>query len=98
MLKEMGLILSVMVCLGGLSSFVYNRLHLLVMLISLEFISLGIFMFMSIYLNVLSMDLYFLMVFLTFVVCEGALGVSLLVSMIRSYGSDYMQLLDFLKC
>nr|YP_009708253.1 NADH dehydrogenase subunit 4L [Figulus binodulus]QEV84367.1 NADH dehydrogenase subunit 4L [Figulus binodulus] len=73
----------------GLTSFSLNREHLLMMLLSLEFIVVslyfGLYLYMSFYLN----EYYFMLVFLTLGVCEGALGLSLLVLMMRFYGNDY---------
>nr|AXY66787.1 NADH dehydrogenase subunit 4L [Lymantria monacha] len=71
--------------------FVLKHKHLLVVLLSLEFIVLGIFFFMLVVLSYIEYDLYLLMVFLVFSVCEGALGLSILISMIRTHGSDYFQ-------
>nr|YP_004021887.1 NADH dehydrogenase subunit 4L [Exorista sorbillans]ADO85318.1 NADH dehydrogenase subunit 4L [Exorista sorbillans] len=75
----------------GLFCFVSNRKHLLSMLFSLEFIVLMLFFMLFIYLNMLNYENYFSMMFLTFSVCEGALGLSILVSMIRTHGNDYFQ-------
>nr|AXY66809.1 NADH dehydrogenase subunit 4L [Lymantria xylina] len=71
--------------------FVLKHKHLLIVLLSLEFIVLMIFFFMLITMNYIDYDLYMLMVFLVFSVCEGALGLSILISMIRTHGSDYFQ-------
>nr|WNO18689.1 NADH dehydrogenase subunit 4L [Pintara tabrica melli] len=71
--------------------FVSKHKHLLIMLLSLEFIVLSIFLMLIMYLKYIEFDLYMLMVFLVFSVCEGALGISILVSMIRSHGNDYFQ-------
>nr|YP_009131569.1 NADH dehydrogenase subunit 4L [Nemopoda mamaevi]AIY56561.1 NADH dehydrogenase subunit 4L [Nemopoda mamaevi]UJG45510.1 NADH dehydrogenase subunit 4L [Nemopoda nitidula] len=75
----------------GLFAFVSNRKHLLSMLLSLEFIVLCLFFMMFIYLNQMNYESYFSLMFLTFSVCEGALGLSILVSMIRTHGNDYFQ-------
>ncbi|KAI8032979.1 NADH dehydrogenase subunit 4L (mitochondrion) [Drosophila gunungcola] len=75
----------------GLFCFVSNRKHLLSMLLNLEFIVLMLFFMLFIYLNMLNYESYFSMMFLTFSVCEGALGLSILVSMIRTHGNDYFQ-------
>nr|YP_010737656.1 NADH dehydrogenase subunit 4L [Themus regalis]WEQ71793.1 NADH dehydrogenase subunit 4L [Themus regalis] len=73
-----------------------NGKHLLLMLMSLEFLVIyiyfGLFM-MMIYMNY---EYYFGMVFLTMSVCEGTLGLSILVSLIRSYGNDYFQSFNIL--
>nr|QNS37158.1 NADH dehydrogenase subunit 4L [Prosopocoilus bulbosus mandibularis] len=76
--------------LMGLLSFCLNRKHLLMMLLSLEFVVVGLFLMMYVYLCVYSWEFYFLMVFLTMSVCEGALGLSLLVLLMRTYGNNYM--------
>nr|ADO60608.1 NADH dehydrogenase subunit 4L [Mycetophagus quadripustulatus] len=75
----------------GLIAFSLNHKHLLLMLLSLEFIVLSIYLGLFIYMSNLGMDYYFSMVFLTFSVCEGALGLSILVSLIRTHGNDYFQ-------
>nr|YP_009517345.1 NADH dehydrogenase subunit 4L [Histia rhodope]AXO78696.1 NADH dehydrogenase subunit 4L [Histia rhodope]UNO31880.1 NADH dehydrogenase subunit 4L [Histia rhodope] len=76
--------------------FVSKYKHLLIVLLSLEFIILSIFFFLLLMLSYLENDLYFLMVFLVFSVCEGALGLSILVSMIRTHGNDYFQSFNLL--
>ncbi|KAH8350328.1 hypothetical protein KR067_012214, partial [Drosophila pandora] len=75
----------------GLFCFVSNRKHLLSILLSLEFIVLILFFILFIYLNILNYESYFRIIFLTFRVCEGALGLSILVSIIRTHGNDYFQ-------
>nr|YP_010535009.1 NADH dehydrogenase subunit 4L [Meloe proscarabaeus]UYA96976.1 NADH dehydrogenase subunit 4L [Meloe proscarabaeus] len=75
----------------GLIMFSLKRKHLLLMLLSIEFMVLALYFNMFIYLSLLGNDYFFSMVFLTFSVCEGALGLSILVSMIRTHGNDYFQ-------
>nr|YP_009250320.1 NADH dehydrogenase subunit 4L [Periplaneta lateralis]AMW91075.1 NADH dehydrogenase subunit 4L [Periplaneta lateralis]UEV86531.1 NADH dehydrogenase subunit 4L [Periplaneta lateralis] len=82
----------------GIWVFSSNRKHLLVTLLSLEFIVLVLFLMLYIYLNGFNYELFFSMIFLTFSVCEGALGLSILVSMIRSFGNDYFQSYVMLQC
>nr|AMJ17399.1 NADH dehydrogenase subunit 4L [Spilarctia subcarnea] len=71
--------------------FCLKHKHLLIVLLSLEIIVLSIFFFLLIYLSYIEFDMYMLMVFLVFSVCEGVLGLSILVSMIRTHGNDYFQ-------
>lgn len=78
--------------------FVSSRKHLLSMLLRLEFIVLRLFLLIFIYLNLLNYEIFFSMFFLTFRVCEGALGLSILVSLIRSHGNDYFQSFNILQC
>jgi len=82
---------------GGIV-FVSNRKHLLITLLSLEFIVLRLFLFVFIYLNINNMEIYFLIIFLVFRVCEGALGLSILVSIIRTHGNNYFQSFNSLVC
>nr|QNE85605.1 NADH dehydrogenase subunit 4L [Empis caudatula] len=91
-------VLPIFMFLMGVIVFVSNRKHLLSMLLSLEFIVLSLFFFLFIYLSFLSYENYFSMMFLIFSVCEGALGLSILVSMIRSHGNDYFQSFSVLQC
>nr|WHN78741.1 NADH dehydrogenase subunit 4L [Panzeria anthophila] len=82
----------------GMFIFVSNRKHLLSMLLSLEYIVLSLFLLLFIYLNMMNYELFFSMMFLVFSVCEGALGLSILVSMIRTHGNDYFQSFNILQC
>nr|YP_009537879.1 NADH dehydrogenase subunit 4L [Limenitis reducta]AYN60596.1 NADH dehydrogenase subunit 4L [Limenitis reducta] len=87
---NMSLIIVIMFMLGNMI-FVSKHKHLLIVLMSLEFMMLSIFFLMLLYLMMIDYNLYLLMVFLVFSVCEGALGLSILVSMIRTHGNDYFQ-------
>nr|AXS66187.1 NADH dehydrogenase subunit 4L [Tenebrionoidea sp. 1 KM-2017] len=76
--------------LSGAVLFSIKRKHLLLMLMSLEIMVLSIYFGLFISMGSMN-DLFFNMVFLTFSVCEGALGLSILVSMIRTHGNDYFE-------
>nr|YP_009711021.1 NADH dehydrogenase subunit 4L [Acosmetura nigrogeniculata]QGI24234.1 NADH dehydrogenase subunit 4L [Acosmetura nigrogeniculata] len=91
-------IVMVMVFMGGVWVFCSNRKHLLATLLSLEFVVLSLFLLLFMYLNMYTFELFFSMVFLTFSVCEGALGLSILVSMIRTHGNDFFQTFSILQC
>nr|YP_010033112.1 NADH dehydrogenase subunit 4L [Hemipenthes neimengguensis]QOW39620.1 NADH dehydrogenase subunit 4L [Hemipenthes neimengguensis] len=82
----------------GVMVFVSYRKHLLSMLLSLEYMVLSLFLALCMYLFYFNNELYFSMVFLTFSVCEGALGLSILVSMVRTHGNDYFQSFSILQC
>lgn len=84
--------------LRGMWVFCSKRKHLLAVLLSLEFIVLRLYLILFIYLNIFSYELFFRMVFLTFSVCEGALGLSILVSIIRTHGNDFFQSFIVLQC
>uniref|UniRef100_UPI003000FC07 NADH dehydrogenase subunit 4L n=1 Tax=Pseudempusa pinnapavonis TaxID=1661850 RepID=UPI003000FC07 len=82
----------------GLWTFTSKRKHLLVTLLSLEFIVLVLFIILYKFVVMSSSELYVTMFFLSFAVCEGALGLSILVSMIRTHGNDYFNSLGLLQC
>nr|YP_009123501.1 NADH dehydrogenase subunit 4L [Chitoria ulupi]AJM70473.1 NADH dehydrogenase subunit 4L [Chitoria ulupi]WHN78841.1 NADH dehydrogenase subunit 4L [Chitoria ulupi] len=87
----MNMLIVFMMYLVGNMIFVSKHKHLLIVLLSLEFIVLSIFFFFMMYLMMIDNNMYMLMVFMVFSVCEGALGLSILVSMIRTHGNDYFQ-------
>nr|YP_006503970.1 NADH dehydrogenase subunit 4L [Schedorhinotermes breinli]AFM92470.1 NADH dehydrogenase subunit 4L [Schedorhinotermes breinli]QAX91047.1 NADH dehydrogenase subunit 4L [Schedorhinotermes sp. 4 MW-2019]QAX91086.1 NADH dehydrogenase subunit 4L [Schedorhinotermes sp. 8 MW-2019]QAX91099.1 NADH dehydrogenase subunit 4L [Schedorhinotermes breinli] len=82
----------------GLWSFTSNRKHLLSTLLSLEFIVLVLYLSLYYYFCMFSYNLFFVVYFLVFSVCESSLGLSILVSMIRSHGNDYFQSYSVLQC
>nr|URX54444.1 NADH dehydrogenase subunit 4L [Cryptotermes penaoru] len=82
----------------GIWAFSSSRKHLLATLLSLEFIVLVLFVVIFYFLCSYSYELYFVMLFLVFSVCEGSLGLSILVSMIRGFGNDYFQSYSVLQC
>nr|YP_010248803.1 NADH dehydrogenase subunit 4L [Sarcophaga gracilior]QTT58081.1 NADH dehydrogenase subunit 4L [Sarcophaga gracilior] len=98
MLTILNWFLSSVLFIMGVFTFVSNRKHLLSMLLSLEYIVLSLFLLLFIYLNMFNFEFFFSMMFLTFSVCEGALGLSILVSMIRTHGNDYFQSFNILQC
>nr|YP_009995359.1 NADH dehydrogenase subunit 4L [Ochthebius glaber]QNP09775.1 NADH dehydrogenase subunit 4L [Ochthebius glaber] len=85
------MLFSIFMYLSGLLVFCLKRKHLLLMLLSLEFIVVSLYFMLFIYLSYFNNEYYFSMIFLTMSACEGALGLSLLVSLIRTHGNDYFQ-------
>nr|ALO77455.1 NADH deshydrogenase subunit 4L [Dermestidae sp. GENSP01] len=73
---------------SGLVSFCLKRKHLLLMLLSLEFIIMSLFPLLVYVLMFYGLECYFSMVFVSLSVGEGALGLSILVLMVRTHGSD----------
>nr|YP_009241708.1 NADH dehydrogenase subunit 4L [Mesophleps albilinella]AMP87975.1 NADH dehydrogenase subunit 4L [Mesophleps albilinella] len=95
MIMNMLMVVILMYLIGNMI-FVSKYKHLLIVLLSLEFIVLSIYFLMLIFLGFIEYDMYMLMVFLVFSVCEGALSLSILVSMIRTHGNDYFQSFNLL--
>nr|YP_010309674.1 NADH dehydrogenase subunit 4L [Actenodia billbergi]UMR54791.1 NADH dehydrogenase subunit 4L [Actenodia billbergi] len=88
--------MSLFMFFSGIIMFSLKRKHLLLMLLSIELMVLALYMSLFIYLGSLGNDYFFSMIFLTFSVCEGALGLSILVSMIRTHGNDYFNSFNLL--
>nr|YP_308865.1 NADH dehydrogenase subunit 4L [Geothelphusa dehaani]BAE19776.1 NADH dehydrogenase subunit 4L [Geothelphusa dehaani] len=82
----------------GLWSFINYHKHLLNSLLSLEFMMLGVFWLLVLQISSVGSETYFVLFFLTLVACEGALGLSLLVFIVRSHGSDYFSVINILEC
>nr|YP_009529052.1 NADH dehydrogenase subunit 4L [Ephestia elutella]AXU98859.1 NADH dehydrogenase subunit 4L [Ephestia elutella] len=95
MMMNMWLVMFMMFVIGNLI-FSSKQKHLMIVLLSLEFIVLSMFFMFLLYLSSIENNMYMLMVFLVFSVCEGALGLSILVSMIRTHGNDYFQSFNLL--
>nr|QUT13287.1 NADH dehydrogenase subunit 4L [Octodonta nipae] len=74
----------------GFMSFCFNYKHFIFMLLSLEFLVVSVYYFMVVYLSMNMMNMFFLMIFLTISVCEGVLGLSIMVLMVRMEGNDFM--------
>nr|YP_002456381.1 NADH dehydrogenase subunit 4L [Teleogryllus emma]YP_009186324.1 NADH dehydrogenase subunit 4L [Teleogryllus oceanicus]ACB12521.1 NADH dehydrogenase subunit 4L [Teleogryllus emma]ALO71671.1 NADH dehydrogenase subunit 4L [Teleogryllus oceanicus] len=89
----------VMFCyLSGLWVYCSKRKHLLIILLSLEYMVLFTFFMLMSWLGMLSYELFFSMIYLVFAVCEGSLGLGILISMVRSHGNDYFQSFVVLRC
>nr|YP_010349794.1 NADH dehydrogenase subunit 4L [Cassianeura bimaculata]UOH96536.1 NADH dehydrogenase subunit 4L [Cassianeura bimaculata] len=71
-------------------SFIMIRKHILLCLISLEMVVLSLLMLILLYCLMFNYSLYIYLFMMTFYVCEGVLGLSVLVCMIRCHGNDYL--------
>nr|WEP24845.1 NADH dehydrogenase subunit 4L [Metidiocerus sp.] len=74
----------------SLLSLVLIRKHILLCLLSLEFIILSLLYLILSYCLLFKYSIYIYLFFMTFYVCEGVLGLSVLVCLIRSHGNDYL--------
>lgn len=70
----------------GLWIFCSKRKHLLITLLSLEYIVLGVFFLLTYELG--GLLVFYCLVYLIFRACEGALGLSILVTIRRTHGGD----------
>nr|APL97254.1 NADH dehydrogenase subunit 4L [Linevichella vortex] len=83
---------------AGLFSFIMNYSHFLNSLLSLEFLALSVYWWLSLSLFSIHSDFLLVLFYLCVSVCEGVLGLSLLISSVYSHGSDYMKGYNFLSC
>nr|YP_010999517.1 NADH dehydrogenase subunit 4L [Ochthebius subinteger]WPM98442.1 NADH dehydrogenase subunit 4L [Ochthebius subinteger] len=90
------MLFSIVMYFSGILVFCLKRKHLLLMLLSLEFIILSLYFNLFLFLSYFSNEYYFSMIFMTMSVCEGALGLALLVSLIRTHSNDYFQTFSIL--
>nr|YP_009306199.1 NADH dehydrogenase subunit 4L [Panaorus albomaculatus]AOP18556.1 NADH dehydrogenase subunit 4L [Panaorus albomaculatus] len=81
--------------LSGLFVFCLFRNHLLILLFSLEYLVVSLFFLFFLFL--VDYELYFLLFYLVFSVCEGALGLGVLVNIIRSHGNDMLSSISILS-
>nr|APX39724.1 NADH dehydrogenase subunit 4L [Chrysolina herbacea] len=82
--------------MSSLVVFVSNRKHYLLMLLSLELMVLSLYLNLFFYLSNLIYEYFFMMIFLTVSVCEGVLGLAILILMIRTFGNDYIMTFSML--
>lgn len=77
--------------------FMVQRFHYIISLLCLEFIVLGLFL-CALGVYYCKGEGFLVFVLLTFAACEAALGLGLLVSLIRSHGRDFFRLISVYKC
>nr|YP_010373794.1 NADH dehydrogenase subunit 4L [Bryanellocoris orientalis]UPI55321.1 NADH dehydrogenase subunit 4L [Bryanellocoris orientalis] len=82
---------------SGLFVFCSFRKHLLIMLFSIEYLVICLFVLFYMILVLYSFDLSVILYYLVFSVCEGSLGLGVLVNMIRSHGNDLLMSLSILS-
>lgn len=90
--------LPIFLFLVGFWIYVSKRKHLINILISLEYIVLSVFLLIIIVTFIIGLETYLRLIFLVASVCEGRLGVGIIVGMVRSHGSDYISSFRVLKC
>lgn len=67
-------------------------------LIRLEYVVLSTFILLLLITFILGLETYVRLIFLVASVCEGRLGVGIIVGIVRSHGSDYIRSFNALKC
>nr|WMV00448.1 NADH dehydrogenase subunit 4L [Rhodopsalta cruentata] len=83
---------------SGMISLCMNRKHLMTALLSLELIILSLFCSLSFIFSVKMYDMHILLIFLVFSVCEGVMGLTCLVVLIRSHNNDKLMSMSMKTC
>nr|YP_010583061.1 NADH dehydrogenase subunit 4L [Eurhadina exclamationis]UGN61507.1 NADH dehydrogenase subunit 4L [Eurhadina exclamationis] len=74
----------------GLFSLILIRKHILLCLISLEFVVLSLLLLIMTFCLMMNYSFYLYLIMMTFYVCEAVLGLSILVYLIRCHGNDFL--------
>nr|YP_010507438.1 NADH dehydrogenase subunit 4L [Dracogyra subfuscus]UXG19109.1 NADH dehydrogenase subunit 4L [Dracogyra subfuscus] len=86
---------------GGVFSMVtlsLQRKHLLSCLLSLEAMTLTLFIFLLSESSGQSFESFTALILITLAACEASLGLAILVSLIRTHGNDYVYNYNLQKC
>nr|YP_010478375.1 NADH dehydrogenase subunit 4L [Nesophrosyne sp. 15 GMB-2012]UVI59819.1 NADH dehydrogenase subunit 4L [Nesophrosyne sp. 15 GMB-2012] len=85
-------ILFIYMYITSILSLLLIRKHIFLCLLSLEYVVLSLLMMYSYYF-IYTGSFYMLIIMMVFFVCEGVLGLSVLVSLIRCHGNDFVMTL-----
>nr|WMC21040.1 NADH dehydrogenase subunit 4L [Chtenopteryx canariensis] len=91
------LLLGMFIYVSGVFVLLFQWKHILNVLLSFEILMLGIIFSFLLTWGLFSGDYSIMMVIVVFGVCEASLGLSLLVSLIRVHGNDYVSSLSLYK-
>nr|YP_010534074.1 NADH dehydrogenase subunit 4L [Amblyomma latum]UXX50169.1 NADH dehydrogenase subunit 4L [Amblyomma latum] len=90
------MMISLLLYFLGVFSMILNRFHLMMILMSIEFIYLSIMILILYYFSLFNMMNIF--VFLVSIVCEASMGLVLLVFFNYFYGNELMNSFNLIKC
>nr|QXP43572.1 NADH dehydrogenase subunit 4L [Xenopsylla cheopis] len=92
------LMLILMMMMIGFLKFCMNWMNLLLSLLILEYKILLLFLLLYLCMMMYEYENYFCNIYIVYTVCEGVLGLCILVSMIRTHGNDYFMSFNMLQC
>nr|YP_009501940.1 NADH dehydrogenase subunit 4L [Livia junci]AWU48983.1 NADH dehydrogenase subunit 4L [Livia junci] len=91
-----------MICMSmmyfGLKMFFSHKKHLILMLLTLEFMSLVILVMLVNMMSMFNYDFSLIIYLIIVMVCEAVMGLVLLTSVVRVHGSDYIKGMSLLMC
>lgn len=88
----------IIVFVRGLVRMVISNRHLINSLLRLEFIAISVFILLNIVFTILRGDYFIIFYYLVIIVCEGVLGLSLLVILCHNYRRDLIESLNLVRC
>nr|AZL92896.1 NADH dehydrogenase subunit 4L [Parborlasia corrugatus] len=91
-------VVGIMMVLSSYVGLFLERGHLLMILLLLEGAMLGLFCLLLFSLGPGLSNFYLCLVLVSFGACEAAIGLSLLVSLIRTHGNDFISSLTIYEC
>nr|YP_009251212.1 NADH dehydrogenase subunit 4L [Bactericera cockerelli]ANA07533.1 NADH dehydrogenase subunit 4L [Bactericera cockerelli] len=89
---------SILMFYFGMVLFFTLKKHILLMLLTLEFMSLVMLMMLINFLTIYIYDTSIIIYFMIIMVCEAVMGLVLLTLMVRTHGSDYSKSSFMLMC
>lgn len=89
---------SILIFYFGIVLFFTLKKHILLMLLTLEFISLVILIILINFLTIYIYDTRIIIYFIIIIVCEAVIGLVLLTLIVRTHGSDYSKSSFILIC
>ena len=87
---------SLVLFIGGVYSLIVRWKHILRILLSLELIILGIFLFLLTF--IISNSIEVIVFYLIVVICEARLGLSVIIIRVYYYGRDFLVRYSMLRC
>nr|AHX97861.1 NADH dehydrogenase subunit 4L [Xiphozele sp. QL-2014] len=94
---QFNFMLSIYLVIMSCLMYSYFYKHLLLNLISLEFIMLNIMLFMYLSMIMMMINLMMISYFLVLIVCESIMSLTLLIYLVRFSGNDYFYSLNLIK-
>jgi len=86
------------ILLGGTLRLIRQRKHILIRLMSLEYLVVSFFFGINLVIMLRRYDIFILLYYLTYSACEGALGLGILIRMVRGCGNDLFSRIGISQC
>lgn len=78
--------------------YLINKNHLFNNLVIIEYLTILILITFFIYIIRIKLEIYLIIYFVILRICERIIGLSILISLIRTHRNDYLKSLSIIKC